>query len=190
MRYLAFFLLVLSGAGRRGPAARRPGPLTLRQGSGTCPNSGAYANRAAAGESKARSGAALAPLEGILRDRPVRRRVLPAPPTPSARSDFTLRQRAVTPAILRSRRPQRPARHRQHDDRRCSRAAAAQCLSRGGGGRRQSTLAKRPAQQNSGPGTVTAVEVARGYWGGVLATERVRTLEAALVAARSHQREA
>jgi outer membrane protein TolC len=38
--------------------------------------------------------------------------------------------------------------------------------------------------------TVTAVEVARGYWGGVLATERVRTLEAALVAARSHQREA
>jgi len=187
MRYLAFFLLALSGAGVAVRPLGAQAPLTLRQALERA-DSGAYANRAAAGESKARSGAALAPLEGIL---PTARFEGGYARTtdPLGAFGFTLRQRAVTPASFAPAVLNDPP---ATGNMMTGVVVELPLLNADAWRGRQAAVEAREAARSAElwTRTVTAVEVARGYWGGVLATERVRTLEAALVAARSHQREA
>jgi outer membrane protein TolC len=187
MRQLAVLLLILSGLGLAARPLGAQAPLTLRQALQRA-DSGAYANRTAAGESEARSGAALAHLEGIL---------------PTARFEggyvrttdplgafgFTLRQRAVTPASFAPSVLNDPP---ATGNMMTGLVVELPLLNADAWRGRQAAVEAREAARSAElwTRTLTAVEVARGYWGAVLATERVRTLEAALVAARSHQREA
>jgi len=187
MRYLALLLLALSGAALAVRPLGAQAPLTLRQALERA-DSGAYANRAAAGESKARSGAALAPLEGIL---PTARFEGGYARTtdPLGAFGFTLRQRAVTPASFAPAVLNDPP---ATGNMMTGVVVELPLLNADAWRGRQAAVEAREAARSAElwTRTVTAVEVARGYWGAILATERVRTLEAALVAARSHQREA
>jgi outer membrane protein TolC len=172
------------------PAAgplRAQGRLTLAEALARAER-GAYTNRVAAGESEARSGEALAPLEGIL---------------PTARFEggyvrttdplgafgFTLRQRAVTPASFAPAALNDPP---ATGNLMTGLVVELPLFNADAWVGRQAAKEAREAARSAERWTraVTAVEVARGYWGVVLATERVRTLEASLAAARSHQREA
>lgn len=179
-------VLLLACCALAGPLGAQ-GPLTLRQALGRA-DSGGYANRVAAGESEARSGAALAPLEGIL---------------PTARFEggyvrttdplgafgFTLRQRTVTPASFAPAALNNPA---ATGNMMTGLVVELPLLNADAWRGRQAAGEASEAARSAERWTraLTAVEVARGYWGALLAKERVRTLEAALVAARSHQREA
>ena len=151
-------------------------------------DAGGYANRAAAGEATTRSAMALQPYRGIL---------------PSVRFEtgymrttdplnafgFTLRQRDVSvasfnPAALNDPAPignlmtglvlEQPL---LNFDAWYGRSAAAHARD-----------ATRAAESWTRLGT--ALDVVRAYYGAVLAAEQVKTLEAALEAAQSHQRQA
>jgi outer membrane protein TolC len=151
-------------------------------------DSGAYANRIAAAESRARAGEAALPLKGVL---PAVRLEGGYVRTTDPLGAFgaTLRQRTVTPAAFD------PARLNDPDaignlgsalvveqpifnaDALFGRRAAAR-------GSAAAKAAERWAR------TGTAVDVVRAYYGAVLAAERVAALDTAARAAHAHERAA
>ena len=148
----------------------------------------AFANRIAAGESAASEGEALRPLKGILPS--VRLESGYQRTTdPLGAFGFTLRQREVTPAAFAPASLNDPAAIGNlgtglvleqplfNADAWLGRRAA----------NRQRDAARAAERWTR---TATAVDVVRGYWGTVLATEQVRALEQSLEAARSHHRQA
>jgi len=184
MRSTVFIALTLVAAA--GSAAAQT-PLTLRQALERAAQGG-YSNRIAAGETEATSAQVLAPLKGIL---PTARLESGYVRTtdPLGAFGFELRQRTVTQAAFA------PATLNDPDPigNLATGLVIEQPLFNADAwlGRKAATeahAAARSAEQWTQ--TSTAVEVVRGYWGAVLASERVRTLQAALDAARLHQREA
>ncbi|HSE65889.1 MAG TPA: TolC family protein, partial [Gemmatimonadales bacterium] len=184
MRNPSVLLLALSSLA--GPLGAQ-GPLTRRQALERA-DSEAYANRVAVGEAEARSGAALAPLAGIL---PTARFEGGYVRTtdPHGAVGFTLRQRAVTPASFVPAGLNDPA---ATGNMTTGLVVELPLLNADAWRGRQAAVEAREAARSAErwTRTLTAVEVTRGYWGAVLATQKVKTLETALVAARSHQREA
>jgi len=162
-------------------------PLTLAEALQRA-ETGAYANRAAAGETATRGGLALQPYRGILPSVRVESGYMRTT-DPLNAFGFTLRQRAVSlasfnPATLNDPDPignlmtglvlEAPL---LNFDAWYGRSAAASAHD-----------ATRAAEDWTRQGT--AIQVVKAYYGAVLAVEQVRTLESALVAAESHRRQA
>ncbi len=162
-------------------------PLSLREALERAGRS-AYANRIAAGQRAAQAGAALAPYRGILPTLRVESGYLKTT-DPLNAFGFTLRQRAVTPAAFA------PASLNDPDPtgNLMTGLVVEQPLFNADAwlGRKAAASASRASdasEQWTRAGT--AVDVVRAYWGAVLAQEQVKTLRAALEAARSHVRQA
>lgn len=148
----------------------------------------AYANRIAAGQTRDRSGQALAPYRGILPSLRLESAYLRTT-DPLNSFGFLLRQRAVTPAAFDPARLNDPAAIGNlmtgvvieqplfNADAWMGRSAAAAA--------RDATSAAEAWTRSS-----TAVDVARAYYGAILAAEQVVTLRAASEAAAAHVRQA
>jgi outer membrane protein TolC len=178
---LALTLLTVAGS------AQAQAPLSLRAALERAAE-GSYANRIAAGEARSRSAEALAPLKGILPTARLESGYLRTT-DPLGAFGFVLRQRTVTQAAFS------PATLNDPDPagNLVTGLVIEQPLFNADAwlGRTAATDAREAARSaEQWTQATTAIEVVRGYWGAVLAAERVRTLEAALDAARSHQREA
>jgi outer membrane protein TolC len=162
-------------------------PLSLAEALDRADRAG-YANRIAAGETRAQDGQALAPFRGIL---PTVRLESGYVRTtdPLSAFGFTLRQRRVTPAAF--------APTSLNDPRAIGNLTGGLILEQplfnadAWAGRRataNAAAARRAAERWTR--STTSVEVVRAYWGAVLATEQVRALEAASRSAQSHVRQA
>jgi outer membrane protein TolC len=149
---------------------------------------GGFANRIAAGQAAERAGQALAPLRGVLPGIRLEAGYLRTT-DPLNAFGFLLKQRTVTAAAFN------PARLNDPD--------AIGNLSTGlvleqpilnadaWLGRRAATSAREAGEAGvRWSRATTAVLVRRAYWGAVLATEQVRTLEVAVRAGREHVRAA
>ncbi len=152
------------------------------------PKRNGYANRIAAGETRARTGQALAPLKGILPTVRLESGYLRTT-DPLNAFGFTLRQRTVTPAAFA------PASLNDPDaiGNFSTGVILEQPLFNADAwlGRQAAVSAGEAATaQERWRRATTAVEVFRGYWGAVLAAEQVRTLEVASQAAVAHVRQA
>ena len=169
------------------PALRAQAPLTLADAFRRA-DSAAYANRIAGGDARARGGQATAALQGIL---PTVRAegAYVQTDNPLGAFGYTLQQRGVTMASFN------PA----------SLNYPSAVTNWGGGlvaevplinvdawyGRSAATSAAAAAKAGAGwTQETTRVDVARAYFGAVLAREQVRTLEAATAAGRAHLRQA
>lgn len=186
MRRLLLLLgLVLAGAAPRESGAQAP--LTLEQALVRADQQ-AYANRMATAERRTREGEAAAAWRGIL---PTVRTEAGWMRTtdPLNAFGFTLRQRAVTPAAFD------PA--RLNDPPATTGVGSAVVLEqpllnldawlgRGAG----ASAVEAAAAAERWTATRTRVDVIRAWFGGVLAREKVATLDAALAAAESHVRQA
>lgn len=178
-------LLVLALAAA--PALPAQAPLTLADAFHRA-DSAAFANRIAGGDARARSGQATAALQGIL---PTVRTEASYVQTdnPLGAFGYTLQQRGVSPASFN------PA----------SLNYPSPVTNWGGGlvaelplvnvdawyGRSAATSAAAAAAAGAGwTRETTRVDVARAYFGAVLARDQVRTLEAATAAGRAHLRQA
>jgi outer membrane protein TolC len=184
MRSTALLILTLVTAG--GPAVAQA-PLRLGEALERAARGG-YSNRIAAGEARVSSAAALAPLKGILPTARFESGYLRTT-DPLGAFGFVLRQRVVTQAAFA------PATLNDPDPtgNLVTGLVLEQPLFNADAwlGRTAATEAREAARSaEQWTRSTTAVEVVRGYWGAVLATERVRTLQSALEAARLHQREA
>lgn len=147
-----------------------------------------YANRAAAGEATAQAGAAIAPLRGILPSLRVEGGYARTT-DPLGAFGSTLRQREVTPAAFA------PSRLNYPDP--IGNVSAALVVEQpilvpdALLGRRAAVRAREAANASAAwTRSATATDVARAYFGAILARERVAALEAASEAAGSHARQA
>ena len=176
-------VLILPGQG----LAQAGSVLSLEEALARAERAG-FNNRIAAGDSRARSAAALAPLKGILPSVRLESGYLRTT-DPLNAFGFTLRQRTVTPAAFA------PASLNDPDpigslstgvviEQPLFNADAWLGRQAAGNASRAAAAAERWTR------TTTAVEVFRGYWGAVLAAEQVRTMEVANQAARAHVRQA
>lgn len=169
-------------------AAQGPGPILTLEAAVRRADASAFANRMAAGERQAREGEGRAAWRGILPT--VRAEVGWMRTTdPLNAFGFTLRQRAVTPAAFDPARLNSPPA--------TSNLGSALVLEQpllnldAWIGRRAGAQAAAAAgAAQAWTATATRIDVLRAWFGGVLAGEKVRTLEAGLAAARSHVRQA
>jgi outer membrane protein TolC len=177
-------LLLVPGAAA---LAQAPAPLRLEEALERAERA-AYPNRIAAGETQARAAQTLAPLKGILPSLRFEFGYLRTT-DPLNAFGFTLRQRAVSPAAF--------APTRLNDPHPIGNVPTGLVLEQplfnadawlGRRAARSAHAAQAAAEQWTRAGT--AFQVYRDYWGAVLAVEQVRTLEAALDAARAHVRQA
>lgn len=163
------------------------GPLTLADALARADRS-AYANRMAAGTRRVQAGEGLAAGRGILPGLRVETGWMRTT-DPLGAFGFVLRQRAVTPEAFDPARLNAPPA--------TSGVGSALVLEQpllnldAWLGRRAARLANEAAEAaERWTATATRVEVVRAWFGGALASDRVRTLEAAHDAARSHVRQA
>lgn len=174
-------------AGLSAPPADAQQPLTLAEAFARADRRG-FANRGATAERQVREGEGQGALRGLLPSVRVEAGWIRTT-DPLNAFGFALRQRAVTPAAFDPSRLNHPAA--------TSNVATALVVEQpllnldawaGRGAARSAVSAGRAAEVwTAGE---TRVAVVRVWFGGVLAQEKVRTLEAALVAARSHVRQA
>ena len=162
-------------------------PLTLAEALERADRA-AYANRSAAGQRMAQEGAALVPAGGIL---PILRLEAGMMRTtdPLNAFGFTLRRRKVTAAAFAPDRLNHPS----GTDNVSTGLVIEQPLFNADAwlGRQSARHAVRAAQaQETWTRHQTGVDVVRAYWGTVLAAEQQTTLQAGLVAAREHARQA
>jgi len=178
-------VLVLGALLLAGPASAQVLTLTAAMARA---DSTSYAVRIAAGESAARAGQAMAPLRGVLPTVRVEGGYVKTD-NPLGAFGYSLQQRSVAsasfnPATLNDPAPignlgsalviEQPI---FNADAWLARRAAVRARDAASAAVRWSRLA-------------SATEVVRGYFGAVLAAERVTTLEAGLTAAKAHERQA
>ena len=177
-------LLLLAGLGR--PVAAQA-PLTLEQALARAEQS-AYANRIAAGSAGAQAGQAMAPFRGILPSVRLESGYMRST-DPLNAFGFTLRQRTVTAAASAPARLNDP----EATGNLMTGIVVEQPLFNADAwlGRKAAVDAREAARAaERWTRTSTALDVFRAYWGAVLATEQVRTLQVALEAAHAHLRQA
>jgi outer membrane protein TolC len=180
-RVPSLLLVLLIGSGVASLAAQQP--LSLADALQRA-DRGAYANRIARGESEAKAGQALAPYQGVLPTVRVEAGYLRTT-DPLNAFGFTLRQRAVTPAAFAPAGLNDP---NAIGDLTTGLVVEQPLFNADALFGRKAAARARDATESLERWTraSTALQVVRGYWGAVLAVEQVRTLEAALAAARSH----
>lgn len=187
MRLLPTFVMTLGMAQLAAGSAGAQAPLRLADALARADQAG-YANRIAAGATTAQAGQAMAPLRGILPSVRLESAWLRTT-DPLNAFGFTLRERKVTPAAFA------PASLNDPDavGSVMTGVVVEQPIFNADAwlGRKAAVNAREAASASEQwtRGT-TAFEVYQAYWGAVLATEQVRTLEVAVTAANAHVRQA
>lgn len=151
-------------------------------------DAGAYANRVAAGQAGAQEGEGMRALQGILPSLRLEAGYVRTT-DPIGAFGITLRQRAITPANFDPARLNRPGATPNYT----GALVLEQPLFNLDAhlGRRTAAHANAASRASEAwTRTETGVDMVRAYYGGVLAAERVATLEAASEAAHAHVRQA